>query len=234
MGVPQTGTITKAAVEAAMHSGYGSIAREELRAHELAAWITETFTGVAAYGFEDDSAVYVITTATGTGAYLNVTGGTLNTVLGFPAGAVVGLAQTQSSKDTSGWIDLYPGYDHQLSFFGGRQRNSATGLSVAMPAFVGRRYGTGIYGETYASSKYGTVTHNAGGTTFTFTFATNNMSDEVDTNYSVRAVPVSMTAAVATGGLQLVTVTKATDKIDFTVAADPATGNVTWGVEVIR
>ena len=47
-------------------------------------------------------------------------------------------------------------------------------------------------------------------------------------------LPISVSAQVATGALQITAITKHTNKIDFTVAADPATGNVTWGIEVFR
>lgn len=210
--------------------------RDELLALELECWIRHYFTGATASGRFDNTVVELYSVVAGAAEGLQVTGGTLNTKLGFSTSVTGGSARSQVSKDTVGWIDRLAGSEPlELTMFGNRYIDASTGASIAMPSFVGRRYNSAtIGGDTYATKKRGTVTHNAGGTTFTFTFATANLSDEADTTYDVIATPKSVSAAVATGGLQITTITKAVDKVDFTVAADPASGNVTWEVEIIR
>lgn len=246
-GVDQTKAITKAAVEAAMQArGVGTYTADRDKGHfyELAAWITDNFTGIIAYGRADDSGLTLYSTAFGASAYLKVgtaagnDPGTLGAKLGFSTTPVAGVAQTKAGAETGGWLELSAGVSSTLLSFDVQGIGIATNTAYPLPSFESRFYGTTtkIVGDRYPY--YFEITHTGGsGTTITATFGSLSpiRNDQVDLNYTAEPVAVASSAGAATGSNVVRTRTKSLDKFEWTVAADPGAGqSVTWGVTVRR
>ncbi len=160
----------------------------------------------------------------------------INRKLGFPTGATAGFATQQVTTDTAGWVSA-PANTHYRVTFEDNNGIDTTSTEYKLDGFKDKGYGANAkdLGEYHGGGKFGTVAHAPGGTTFSFNFAAAGLNNEKDTNYTVRAVPKFVSAAVASGALQTVgDPVKAVDKVDFTVAADPSTGTVTWLVEILR
>jgi len=244
-GVPQTLTITKAAVEAAMAARVGSYTadRNKLTAFELEAWITANFSGGKCYGKWDNSELRLYSTAMGAAAYLKVgvpAGTDLNAKLGFSTGAVAGTAQSQSSRDTGGWMMETSTIPTDFAYeFQAMGISFVSNTAYPLDSFPMRSYGTTqkTIGNVYPL--YFEVTQAGGaGTTVTATFATLAipLNDQQDTNYKPEIVLVKSSAGCAAGAkLRDGTLTIAQNLISFGIQADPGgTETVTWGIRINR
>ena len=176
----------------------------------------------------------------------------------WPAFSIAGLAQQQTSKDTNGLvlvnrsagssidpsaIDLTwdPTYtilasDTPIPCDKFRKRYGNAGLGGnRLESTVGI---AGTATSVPAKNLWSTVTHSAGTTTFAWNASNGSPAfnpEENATYPDVFAVPVGQSGGPAAGALQIVSQTKTTTGVTFTVAADPGgAATVTWRLLFMR
>ena len=211
---------------------------------------------VDAYADADGYRSHIESLAEGTVASIQIT--TNTTPMVWPAFSIAGLAQQQTSKDTNGLvlvnrsagssidpsaIDLTwdPTYtilasDTPIPCDKFRKRYGNAGLGGnRLESTVGI---AGTATSVPAKNLWSTVTHSAGTTTFAWNASNGSPAfnpEENATYPDVFAVPVGQSGGPAAGALQIVSQTKTTTGVTFTVAADPGgAATVTWRLLFMR